>query len=197
MKVYTPTNYPKTDLKFKGIFGASSPKIFLGGTIDMGNSEDWQSNLAKNLDELEGTIFNPRREDWDSSWKQLPTPGTPFYEQVDWELKAQANSDILIYVFLKDSKSPITLMEVGLFARADKPVFVVCPKEFYRYGNVRIVCEQFNLKFYHSIEEMMEVLKIHISEWHYEMGYQTVSKEQALELSKEADGNSDEGTGTS
>lgn len=146
----------------------TQPKIFLGGTIDMGNSENWQSNLENNLSEEHGVIFNPRRDDWDASWEQSPWPGTQFYEQVDWELKAQEESDILVYVLLPESKSPITLLEIGLFARSEnKTVFVVCPENFYRYGNIRIVCELYGIKWFETIEQMLHVLKIHISEWKY------------------------------
>ena len=52
------------------------------------------------------------------------------------------------------SKSPITLMELGLFAKSKK-LFVVCPDEFYRSGNVQIVCNKYNIPLYKSIEELM------------------------------------------
>jgi hypothetical protein len=57
--------------------------IFLGGSIDMGAAELWQDRLVRDL-----VILNPRRDDWDSSWVQDPTPGTQFYKQVAWELDA-------------------------------------------------------------------------------------------------------------
>ena len=40
-------------------------------------------------------------------------------------------------------------MEIGLYANSGKLV-VVCPKEFYRYDNVRIVCEKYNIPLYNS-----------------------------------------------
>jgi len=55
--------------------------IFLGGSIEMGKAEDWQSRLEKDLstysDQL--MLLNPRRDHWDSSWIQDPTPGTQFH----------------------------------------------------------------------------------------------------------------------
>ena len=53
---------------------------------------------------------------------------------------------------LPDSKSPISLMELGLFARSRK-IFVICPQEFYRYDNVRIVAERYNISLYNDIDE--------------------------------------------
>nr|WP_205942995.1 nucleoside 2-deoxyribosyltransferase domain-containing protein [Pedobacter frigidisoli] len=43
--------------------------IFLAGTIDMGNSIDWQQQVVEELmaeQALSGlNIFNPRRKDWE------------------------------------------------------------------------------------------------------------------------------------
>ena len=68
-------------------------KIFLAGSIEMGNAEDWQSEVTNYLKLYEEsllqelTIFNPRRIDWDSSWAQeISNP--QFYQQVNWELNA-------------------------------------------------------------------------------------------------------------
>lgn len=139
--------------------------IFLGGSIDMGAAEDWQDRLAKDLakygDEL--VLINPRRDDWDSSWKQDPTPRTEFYEQVSWELYHQENAGALVYYFAKDSKSPVTLLELGLFGAADKTI-VCCPKEFYRYGNVKIVCDRYMIHFVETYEDMVKCIADAIDE---------------------------------
>lgn len=137
----------------------------------MGTADNWQENIASDLDNsnLQAIIFNPRRDDWDSSWEQKPVPGTPFYEQVDWELKAQDASDFIIYNFLPETKSPITLLELGLFAQSRAKKFVVCPESFWRYGNVRIVSELYGngLQFYTNYDEMLNSLKINLSEWQF------------------------------
>lgn len=145
--------------------------IFLGGSIDMGAAEDWQTRLAKDLsgyDDKDLILVNPRRDDWDSSWTQDPTPGTQFYEQVDWELNQQENATALVYYFAADSKSPITLLELGIFGRGMGPgpydVLVCCPKEFYRYGNVKMVCDRYNIAMVENYEDMVEVLKMGIDD---------------------------------
>jgi hypothetical protein len=134
--------------------GTHEMSIFLGGSIDMGAAEDWQTRLTNDLADYENVVLlNPRRNDWDSSWVQDPTPGTQFYEQVEWEMERQEDTDLLIYYFAPDSKSPITLLELGLYA-ADH-VLVCCPKEFYRYGNVKMVCERYGVQIVESYEEMI------------------------------------------
>ena len=135
-------------------------KVFLAGTIDMGNSENWQEKFIQKLKEQTvGVLFrksyhiyNPRRTDWDASYAQT-FENPQFFQQVTWELDAMEKADYIIMNFLPDSKSPITLLELGLFAKSGK-LFVICPDEFYRSGNVQIVCNKYNIPLYKSIEEL-------------------------------------------
>ena len=135
-------------------------KVFLAGTIDMGNSENWQEKFIQKLEEQCNKcffgksyhIYNPRREDWDNSWEQT-FENPQFFQQVNWELDAMEKADYIVMNFLPDSKSPITLLELGLFAKSGK-LFVICPDEFYRSGNVQIVCNKYNIPLYKSIDEL-------------------------------------------
>jgi hypothetical protein len=128
-------------------------KIFLAGTIEMGNSEDWQTKVAKALSDDSYTILNPRREEWDASWEErIENP--QFYQQVNWELDALNKSDIIILYLLPDSKSPISLLELGLYASSGK-LLVCCPEGFWRKGNVEIVCERFNIPLYENIGNLL------------------------------------------
>jgi len=45
--------------------------IFLAGSIEMGKAENWQERVTKELKKFDNVvIFNPRRDDWDSTWEQ-------------------------------------------------------------------------------------------------------------------------------
>ena len=57
-------------------------KIFLGGSIDMGNAENWQSRIEKELSNSNVIILNPRRDDWNLEWKPVITDKN-FKQQVD------------------------------------------------------------------------------------------------------------------
>lgn len=115
--------------------------IFLAGTIDSGNSEDWQMQIIKNLPEnLDINIFNPRRSDWPSD-----SDHNEVEKQIMWELELLERADLIIFNILSQSKSPITLMEIGLFARLSHKVAIFCDKDFYRFDNVRCVANKFNL----------------------------------------------------
>lgn len=107
----------------------------------MGAASDWQSDLVAALGTRDVTILNPRREDWDATWRQsIDEP--KFREQVEWELDGLDRADLVAMWFAPDSKAPITLLELGLTARADKLV-VGCPDGFWRKGNIEVVCARF------------------------------------------------------
>ena len=72
--------------------------------------------------------------------------------QVNWELEHLEDADFILMNFLPDSKSPITLLELGLFAKSGK-LYVVCTEGFYRYDNVRITCAKYGVPVYASLTE--------------------------------------------
>ena len=138
--------------------GINGIKIFLCGSIEMGKAENWQKIIVGALSPFDVLILNPRRDDWDNSWIQS-IENKQFREQVEWELKAQEDADIIVINFDPTTKSPITLLELGLFH--NKKMLVSCPKEYFRRGNVEIVCKRYNIAFYENIFQIIkELLKI-------------------------------------
>jgi hypothetical protein len=131
------------------------PSVFLAGTIDMGSSYDWQMEAAYKLSE-QFVVFNPRRKNWDSSWEQSIN-NRNFTEQVEWELDALDQSDYIIMNFLKESKSPISFLELGIHID-DGKLHVICPEGFYRKGNVDIVCRRYGVPQYNTLDECIEWL---------------------------------------
>lgn len=123
----------------------SKPSVFFAGTIDNGNSEDWQTQLSNWLEFSKWNIFNPRRKEWDSSW--APTIENPnFSQQVNWEINAINQSDIVLFYFMPESKSPVTMLEFGYCAGKGIESVVCCPDEFWRSGNVHFMCSQFDIQ---------------------------------------------------
>ncbi len=131
--------------------------IFLAGTIDMGNSEDWQAIVTEQFYNSNVNILNPRRAAWDSSWEQT-FENPQFYQQVNWELSALERADVIILYLAGGSKSPISLLEMGLHAKEGKLV-VYCPDEFYRSGNVQIVCDRYNIPLYKDLNNLINRVK--------------------------------------
>lgn len=123
--------------------------VFLAGSIEMGKAEDWQTEVGNFFHKEGYDVLNPRRNDWDASWEQK-FENPQFYQQVNWELNALEHADLIIMYFAPDTKSPISLLELGLFARSGK-LRVVCPDGFWRKGNVEIVCNYYNIPFYNNL----------------------------------------------
>lgn len=133
--------------------------VFLAGSIEMGTAELWQDKVVKELGDTRFTFLNPRRDDWDSSWEQkINNP--KFYEQVNWELQGIEESEYCIVYFDPNTKSPISLLELGFLAGScPEKALVVCPEGFWRKGNVDIVCERYGLKKFKDIEEVVLFIK--------------------------------------
>lgn len=134
--------------------------IFLAGSIEMGKAEQWQERVLKLLADSDWTLLNPRRDDWDASWKQS-AQFQPFREQVVWELQGLETCEKAIVYFSPETKAPITLFEFGLLCQMKDPedIFVVCPEGFWRKGNVDVVCDRYRIKQYESLEHVCNLLK--------------------------------------
>jgi hypothetical protein len=138
--------------------GALPKRVFLAGSIEMGNAENWQERVASALSDVPNlTVLNPRRDNWDSSWAQsIHNP--EFRGQVEWELAAQEIADVIFMYFAPGTQAPITLLELGLFARSGK-LIVCCPDGFWRKGNVEVVCKYYGVSFYSSLEDAIRRLR--------------------------------------
>lgn len=114
-------------------------RIFLAGSIEMGKAEQWQQRIASAMSDAGNVvILNPRRDDWDESWEQR-ADDPRFFEQVSWELDMLEAADLVIMYLAPGTKSPVSLLELGLCARSGK-LRVCCPAAFWHRGNVEMVC---------------------------------------------------------
>lgn len=129
------------------------PGLFLAGSIEMGRAVHWQALFEQELSDLDVTILNPRRDDWDASWEQsLRNPN--FRGQVEWELDAQEKADVIAMYFAPETHAPITLLELGLFAGSQK-LIVCCPEGFWRKGNVEVVCLRYGVPTVETLPELV------------------------------------------
>jgi hypothetical protein len=133
------------------------PSIFLAGSIDMGAAHDWQAEVCNYFSGTDKNIYNPRREDWDNNWEQkIDNP--PFNQQVNWQLAAMEKADLIIMNFLPNSASPITLLELGLHA-SSKKLLVCCPDEYYRSGNVQIICNNYKIPLFKQLDQLLQSIE--------------------------------------
>ena len=162
---------------YKTALSKATLSVFLAGSIEMGKASDWQQQFTEALQSSAnastGTksktvetelseqssllILNPRREAWDSSWEQS-IDNSQFRNQVEWELDALESSDVIVMYLVPDTKSPISLLELGLFAKSKKMI-CCCPDGFWRKGNVDVVCKKYGVEVVSDLEGMIQKVK--------------------------------------
>lgn len=158
---------PKSD-KY---YSEHSFKVFLAGTIDNGEAEDWQTNIYARMcigeigesnpyneykiPEKYITIFSPRRDDWkeDATIEDIE-------EQIRWEQEKLEEADLIIMCLQDDSKSPISLLELGLYGPSGK-LICFCTPNFYRYSNVKLTCEKFLIPLIEDLNEYTIIEQIY------------------------------------
>lgn len=145
--------------------------VFLAGSIEMNTAKDWQKEFKEKLDKsLVGKakermlLMNPRRDDWDSSWEQ---DSPQFIEQVNWELNSLDHCSQIVMYFDPATKSPITLLELGMYAASGKLV-VCCNDKYWRKGNVDVVCNRYSIPMVADLKQLIEFTLTkysHIKAW--------------------------------
>jgi len=91
-----------------------------------------------------------------SSWTQSIEDDN-FREQVEWELNALEKADKIVVYIDPKTKSPITLMEIGLHAHSNK-MCVCCPEGFYRKGNIDVVCNKYNIPMVDDVDGLVKFI---------------------------------------
>ena len=135
--------------------------VFLAGSIEMGSAINWQKEVIAQFTDTRVTFYNPRRDEWDTSWEQ-DEANPHFNHQVNWELNSLNKSDIIFMYLDPETKSPISLLELGMYCTSGKMI-VCCPDGFWRRGNVEIVCTRNRVPLYRTIAEALGALRTMIS----------------------------------
>lgn len=133
------------------------PRVFLGGSIDMGGAPDWQAAMTAALSDMDVVILNPRRPDWNPAWR--PDADEPeFRRQVEWELNALEAADVIVMYFAPGTQSPVSLLEMGLHARGGK-LIVLAPDGFWRKGNVDITAAAYGVRQAATMDELTAAVR--------------------------------------
>jgi hypothetical protein len=132
--------------------------IFLAGSIELNSAERWQDAVLRELKGYDIAVFNPRRDDWDNSIRQTIID-TRFREQVEWELNAISAASLVVFYFDSATKSPISLLELGLCA-AKGNLIVCCPDGFWRKGNVEVICHKYKIPMINNLTNLISRIKL-------------------------------------
>ena len=143
-------------------------RLFLAGTIEMGKSIDWQTDVTNTLIANSATlkditVLNPRR---------MLAPGSDeIGAQIQWELNNIQAADVIFIHFAANSISPISLLELGLIlgrSTSYQLIIVSCDKEYTRYDNVyetvthNYFGDKNNLVFLTDFTQAVDVLLNHL-----------------------------------
>ena len=128
--------YPHSNEELEG------KSIFLAGTIDNGNSENWQEQVIDLYKNDEVTFYNPRHINWQPMTSKEMQAELDY--QILWEQEHLDKADLIVMCLLDDSKSPISLLELGLYSQSKK-LIVFCNESFYRYRNIYLTCQKYNI----------------------------------------------------
>lgn len=111
--------------------------------------------MADAMQDLPVVLLNPRRDDWDSTWEQS-AKNPQFREQVLWELDSLDMADLVVFYFDPNTKSPVTMLELGyMIGDAKWHVIVCCPPSFWRKGNIDIMCEKYHVPVVETLDELI------------------------------------------
>lgn len=136
---------------------SEAPSVFLAGSIEMGAAAPWQATFEAAFADLDVVFLNPRRDDWDASWAQR-IENDQFRGQVEWELDGLEQASLIVMHFDPATRSPITLLELGLFAQSGR-IIVSCPEGFWRRGNVEIVCARFGVPLCEDLDALIALTR--------------------------------------
>jgi hypothetical protein len=129
----------------------SEDRVFLAGGIT--GAPLWQNEIAKELEDTDLVLFNPRQEKW---------PDDP-RDQIEWEFRHLAMSDAVSFWFPYPAKCMITLYELGRWAASHKPIFVGVDPQYERKMDVEIQMSlaRPGLQIAYSLSDLSKQIKAH------------------------------------
>ncbi len=123
------------------------PSIFLAGSMAIGDRMNWRTR-AINTFEKRYHLFDP------TNVHHADLNDSEMSKHIKWEWEALKHSDAILFNFNAESKSPISLLELGMYIRSEK-IVVVCPKEFYQSHYIETLCSEEQVPLFQSIEEVL------------------------------------------
>lgn len=128
--------------------------VFLAGGITL--CPDWQKEAVEAIKDLPITVYNPRRKDFDVSFKEQTV------EQIKWEFEKLREASNIIFWFCKETICPITLFEYGsaLERTATQGIFLGSDPEYQRLMDLQ---EQTKLRLgkaeiYSTVRDLVSAL---------------------------------------
>lgn len=129
---------------------SKQPSIFLAGSMPTHGTANWR----KQVEEVAGNhyqLFDPTHPNHD----QLND--ADMLKHIQWEWKGLKMADKILFNFLPNAKSPISLIELGMSISSGKAI-VVCPKEFYKWQYIDALCKETSTPIFSTLDEALNTI---------------------------------------
>lgn len=132
--------------------------VFLAGGIT--DCSDWQKTVTNQLQDLDITIYNPRRKNF-----PIDNPNAAF-EQIKWEYSMLRKANIILFWFCPETMCPIVLYELGAHSMTDKTIVIGVDKNYERKQDVEIQTHLVrpDIKIFYSLDDTVNRLKQHLND---------------------------------
>lgn len=130
--------------------------VFLAGGIS--NCPDWQKVMVEALKDLDVSLYNPRRAQYDTLNPLLAE------EQITWEYERLHTADLISFWFAEGSLNPIVLFEFGAALERKTPIVVGADPGYPRAQDVHIqaMLRRSDLIIHSSLQELVKAVRVHI-----------------------------------
>lgn len=143
-------------------------KIYLGGSIDLGEKYNWQNKFIAGMTKLTDSqagdpryndkkflIMNPRVAVMNPS----PTLDNPEYiNKMRWEFDMLKKADAVFCNFSKKSTVPSALNELLLMVTSGKLV-VRCPLDYCNYPTIKVVSDSFGFPIFGETANTLDIMQ--------------------------------------
>ncbi|TYA78616.1 nucleoside 2-deoxyribosyltransferase domain-containing protein [Seonamhaeicola marinus] len=135
--IYTPHNQIKAKETHKDY-------VFLAGSIDLNLDGNWREQVI-NLIGDKVHFIDPTISGHDAM------NDLQMESHINWELDMLDLADKVFLNFLEESKSPISLVELGMYTRTSK-LIVVCPNAFYKSRYIKTLCKKYKIPLFTTLD---------------------------------------------
>ena len=139
-------------------FTKDKKSLFLAGGIT--DCPDWQRTIINSLNDLDVTIFNPRRKNF-----PINDPNAA-QEQITWEFDMLRQADIIIvFWFCSETMCPIVLYELGAHSMTNKPIIIGLDPNYSRRQDVEIQTklQRPDVKIVYSLDDLTKSIRAQIT----------------------------------
>jgi hypothetical protein len=126
---------------------SSRISVFLARSLELDNISDFTFSISH----LPIIIFDPCRNDWDTSWRSIND--VEFARQAEWEIAQLEKANVIILFFHPGTMYGSKLLELGLYIK-DRKIITYCPQTYSMRGYVEFMCRRHKIPLLETKDEL-------------------------------------------